>query len=77
MSESDGRLYQAGFFLTWVVSFIATWAYCAFECGFLLGFGLGWLPASILATILAALWPILLFGGILLALYISKQSSTI
>jgi hypothetical protein len=35
-----------------IISFIASWVYCASEYGYLLGFGLGWLPSIILAVIL-------------------------
>ena len=51
--------YRFGFAIVWLVAFISTWIYCMSEYGFLWGFGLGWLPASILATIVAFLWPLL------------------
>ncbi len=73
MNSSDGIVYWGGFWLTWIVVFLGSWAYCTFTYGFLLGFGLGWLPSSILATILAFLWPVLLIGGLLLWLYLSKH----
>lgn len=54
--------YAAGFALTGFVAFIASWIYCIATYGFLFGLGLGWLPSMILAVIVGAAWPLLLFA---------------
>ena len=66
MSSDDGQLgciYRVGFAITWVLVFIGSWVYCIATYGYLFGVGLGWLPSVIVATIAAALWPLLLIGG--------------
>ena len=52
--------YRVGNVIVGLLVFISAWIYCISEYGFLWGFGFGWLPAAILATILAFLWPLLL-----------------
>lgn len=48
--------------LVWVLVFVGTWIGCIVNYGFLLGVGLGWLPAAIVATISALLWPLALIA---------------
>lgn len=55
-------MYQVGFWITWVLSFLVGYVYAIQEYGFLLGAGVGWIPAAIVATIVASLWPLLAFG---------------
>lgn len=74
MDNSGSLIYWGGFWLVWIVVFLGTWGYCAITYGFLLGFGLGWLPASILASILAFVWPLIAAAAVVLWLYLSKAS---
>ncbi len=60
-----GDLYRIGYWITWALIFLGVWIGCAMEYGFL-GFALAWMPAAIIATIAAFLWPLLLFGVIAL-----------
>ena len=55
---SDG--YKIGYWITFVLIFLGSHAYCTITYGFLFGFGLGWLPSAILAGILSFLWPLIL-----------------
>jgi hypothetical protein len=66
--EALGCIYRVGFAITWLLVFLCCWIYCISTYGFLLGVGLGWLPSAIVATIAAALWPILIIVGIKLFL---------
>ncbi len=59
------KLISAGI---WLIVFVGAWTYCTGEYGFLLGFGLGWLPAGILATICATVWPLVAIVGVLIYL---------
>lgn len=72
MDNSGSLIYWGGFWLVWIVVFLGAWGYCAITYGFLLGFGLGWLPASILASILAFVWPLIAAAAVALWLYLSK-----
>ena len=59
--------YWVGYAITWILTFLGTWTWCTFTYGFLLGFGLGWLPAALLATCAALLWPLILLVVLILA----------
>ena len=62
----DGEdIYRIGYWISWVLIFFAVWIGCALEFGFM-GFALAWMPAAIVATIAAFLWPLILFGLIFL-----------
>jgi hypothetical protein len=67
-----------------VITFIATWFYCAVTYGFVLGLGLGWFPAAVCAGVVG--WLVAIFWGFvlvvlalgigaLLAIAISTQST--
>ncbi|MEX1205815.1 MAG: hypothetical protein WEB85_11245 [Dongiaceae bacterium] len=56
--------YKVGFVLFWVIAFIGFWIYAINEYGFLLGVGVGWFPAAIAATVVAALWPLIMLVGV-------------
>lgn len=47
-----------------VITFFASYYYCAVEYGYLLGVGLGWLPSIIVATAVFFLWPLLVLVAI-------------
>lgn len=51
-------MYGVWFAITWVLAFVIGYIYAIYEYGFLLGGGLGWIPAAIVATVAAALWPL-------------------
>jgi hypothetical protein len=51
-----------------VITFIATWIYCAMTYGFVLGLGLGWFPAAICAGVIG--WLVALFWGAALLLLV-------
>jgi CheY-like chemotaxis protein len=63
-------VYLKGAWITGVLTFIGCWMYAIATYGFLFGVGLGWLPSAIVAVIAAYLWPLLLLGGIILAMLI-------
>ncbi len=50
-------VYQIGFWITWVITFLIVWTACASEG--VVGFCLGWIPAIIIAYIAAHLWPLI------------------
>ncbi len=55
---NEGTVYKVGYWITWIIIFIATWIYCIAEYGFLLGVGLGWLASAICAFFLSLFWPL-------------------
>jgi hypothetical protein len=55
-------------FTAGVITFIATWIYCATTYGFVLGVGLGWFPAAICAAVTG--WLVAVFWGAALALLV-------
>jgi hypothetical protein len=55
-------IYAVGAVVIGGLTFIVSWAYCVATYGFLLGFCLGWIPSAILATILGALWPLVVIA---------------
>lgn len=63
--RDNGAWYSIGFAISSFVTFFATWIYCIAEYGFLLGVGLGWLPASIVAVVIGAVWPLIVLLGAL------------
>jgi len=68
----DGEdIYRIGYWITWVLIFIAVWIGCALEYGFL-GFALAWMPAAIVASVVAFLWPLLLFGVFVIVIKLWK-----
>ncbi len=62
-------MYAAWFVVTWVIAFLIGYIYAIYEYGFLLGAGLGWFPAGVVATVVAALWPLVALA-IVLAIFI-------
>ena len=65
--DMDGeQIYQLGYWITWVLIFLVVWIGCALEFGFL-GFALAWMPAAIVATVAAFVWPLLLIGLVFVA----------
>ena len=64
-----GEIYQIGYWITWVLMFLVVWIGCTLQYGFL-GFALAWMPAIIVATALAFLWPLLLLGVVIIAVKI-------
>jgi len=68
--DEDWKVYVWGFWIVGIITFLATWAYAISTYGFFLGVGLGWIPAAVIGALAGALWPLLLFGGALLALYL-------
>ena len=56
-----GEIYHVGGWIAGVIAFLIVWIGCSVTYGFL-GFALGWIPAYIIANIVAAIWPLLLFG---------------
>ena len=65
-------MYQVGFWITWVIAFLAGYIYAISAYGFFLGASLGWIPAAILATLCGALWPLLALA--LIALFFIVKS---
>lgn len=59
-------VYQVGFWITWVVTFLIVWGCCASEG--IVGFCLGWMPAIIIAYIAAYLWPLIAVGVFIVAM---------
>ena len=51
-------IYEIGFWITWVLTFLIVWFACSSEG--MIGFCLGWMPAVIIAYIAAYLWPLIL-----------------
>jgi len=70
--DDDLDFYRVGFVITWLIVFVISWIYCIVEYGYLFGVGLGWLPSLIVATILGALWPLVLLGLIILLILILR-----
>ena len=64
-----GWLYLAAGLLIGVVTFVGVWAYAVSSWGWLLGFAFGWLPASIIAPIVAGVWPLLAAAAVALWLH--------
>jgi hypothetical protein len=64
-SAGYGTAYWVGYCVTWVLIFLG-WIYCIVGYGFLLGVGLGWLPSTIVATVAAFLWPVIIVVAFLL-----------
>jgi hypothetical protein len=62
-----GNAYHIGYWITWVLVFLAVWIGCSLQYGFM-GFALAWMPAAIIATVIAFLWPLILLGGIVIVL---------
>lgn len=58
------EIYAAVGKVVWWLAFACGWIYAVSAYGFLWGLGLGWLPAAILATIVALLWPLALAAAI-------------
>ena len=65
-------MYQVGFWITWVIAFLAGYIYAINEYGFFLGASLGWIPAAILAALCGALWPLIVL--VLIALFVIAAS---
>ena len=67
----DEDSYKLGAVVTFVLIFLASWAYCTIQYGFLFGFGVGWLPSGILAFILCWFWPlyVLVIAGLVVAYF--------
>ena len=57
----DSNVYDTGFIITAVITFIACWIYAIASWGGLLGFGLGWIPSVFIAVIAGFIWPLLAF----------------
>jgi len=66
----NGNGYSVGFVLVWVIAFIGFWIYAINDYGFLLGVGVGWFPAAIAATVVAALWPLIMLVGVVLVILV-------
>jgi hypothetical protein len=66
-----GEVYHIGFWITWVLTFLIVWICCSLGYGFL-GFALGWMPACIVAYIVAAIWPLILFGVVVIVIKLWK-----
>jgi len=64
-----GEIYQIGYWIIWVLIFLAVWIGCSLGYGFL-GFALGWMPAAIIASVVAFLWPLILLVIVVVALKI-------
>ena len=62
-----GTVYSIGGLIVWIVTFIGCWIYCIANYGFLLGVGLGWLPAAIVASVAAILWPLMALAAMVAA----------
>jgi hypothetical protein len=60
-----------GAFLGVIVFFVA-WIYAIGEFGIFLGLGLGWFPASIIGTIAAYLWPVIVLAAVVIVVQISR-----
>ncbi len=71
--DDDLDFYRVGFIITWLITFVISWIYCVVEYGYLLGVGLGWLPSLIVATILGALWPLVLLVLMIIVFLILKS----
>ena len=61
-----------GFWISWLLVFLGSWAYCISEYGYLLGVGLGWLPSAIVASVVA-LWPASLIAVAVIVAYVMKH----
>ena len=64
----DSNVYEIGFGITAIITFIGCWIYAIASWGFLLGVGMGWIPSFFIAVIVGFLWPLvglLLFLGLL------------
>ena len=63
----SGEIYHIGGWIAGVLTFLMVWIGCSLGYGFL-GFALGWMPAYIVAQIVAAIWPLILFGGFIVVI---------
>ena len=70
-------MYGLWFAITWIIAFLICFIYAIYEYGFLLGAGLGWFPAAVVATIAAALWPLVVLAlalAIIVAVFLLIRS---
>lgn len=67
---TNTTIYKVGFWITWTITFIASWIYCISTYGYLLGVGLGWLPSLIVATVAAFVWPLIALVAIAIFVYV-------
>lgn len=58
MKTTPSDIYAVGAVVIGGLTCIVSWVYCIATYGFLLGLGLGWIPSAMVATILGALWPL-------------------